>query len=95
MPKKKGKKKGAKGKKKAAKLKAAAEREEVLVKCKQFLKAYQAHCTTSDSSPSPKIVKACRESVEEEKSLFKVRGNPHPLRNGSGLTEDAGLDPGI
>ena len=79
MPKKKGKKKGGKGKKKAAKLKAAAEREEAMVKCKLFMKAYQTHCAASDSSPSPKILKACRESVEEDKSLCKVRVSWHSL----------------
>jgi hypothetical protein len=73
MPKKKKGMKGAKGKKKAAKLKAIAEREEAMVKCKYFLKTYQTHCAASDSSPSPKIVRGCRESIEEDISLAKVR----------------------
>lgn len=77
MPKKKGT--GGKGKKrKASRIKAAAEREEAMVKCKHFLKAYQTHCAASDSAPSPKIVSACRESVEEDKSLTKV-SNIHTL----------------
>lgn len=73
MPTKKGKGGPGKGKKrKASRAQAAAEREEVMVKCKRFLKAYQTNCAASDSTPSPKIVSACRECVEEDKSMTKV-----------------------
>lgn len=80
MPKKKGK--GGKGKRKASRQQAVEEREEAMVKCKRFLKAYQTHCAASDSIPSPKIVSACRESVEEDKSLTKV-SKVHTFSQGS------------
>lgn len=77
MPAKKKGTKGDKGKRKASRLKAAEERELAKGKCKLFLKAYQTHCAASDSSPSQKIVRACRESVEEDKSMSKVRTFTH------------------
>ena len=70
MPKKKGKKAKKGGKKKAA---VAAEKEEVKGKTKIFLKVYQTNCMMTDSIPIPRILKSCRECLEEGKPLTKVK----------------------
>lgn len=72
MPKKKGKKgKSKKGSKKKAAV--AAEKEEVKGKTKIFLRVYQTNCLMTDSVPIPRILKSCRECLEEGKPLTKVK----------------------
>lgn len=73
MPAKKKGKKGDKGKRKSSRLKALADMEVAKGKCKVFLKAYPTYCAASDSSPSPKIMRTCRESLEEDKLVTQVR----------------------
>ena len=77
MPAKKGKK-GGKGKgkgkkKKAAKLKAAVEKEEVKGKTKLFFRVYPTYCAAAGSIPAPRVVSACKECIEEDIPLNKVK----------------------
>ncbi len=72
MPaKKRGAKKGGK-KKKAARAKATEERDQAMLKMRRFLKAYPTHCAAADSTQSPGIMAACRESLDEEKIFTKA-----------------------
>lgn len=76
MPAKKGKKgkgKGKKGKKKAAKLKAAVEKEEVKGKTKLFYRVYPAYCAAAGSIPAPRVITACRDCIEDDIPLNKVK----------------------
>lgn len=74
MPKKgKGKKKGGSKKKGKKGAKAAAEKEEVRKKCSTFLKIYQQRCVATASTASQIICQACRECIENEKALLKVK----------------------
>ena len=69
MPGKKKKGKGG-GKKKGGKKKAAkgeADKNEELIKCRVFLKAYQRSCTLPGRICSPEVVKLLRESMKGEK----------------------------
>lgn len=71
------KKKGGAGKGKTKKkgvkaAKAAAEKEQMVRTCRNFLKVYQQRCTASGSTASPSICKECRECIESEKPLVKV-----------------------
>lgn len=75
MPGKKGKKggKGKKGKKKAAKAKAAAEKEEVKGKTKMFFRVYPTYCAAAGSIPAPRVISACRQCLEDDVPLNKVK----------------------
>lgn len=83
MPANKKKKKGgaAKGKAKGKKAaKAAAEREEVVRTCRNFLRVYQQRCAATNSTAAPRICRDCRECLENEKPLAKVN-RCHGIRN--------------
>ncbi len=59
----------AKGKKGAA---AAAEKEEMVRRCRNFLRIYQQGCTTTRSIAPARICRDCRAAIENEKPLAKV-----------------------
>ncbi len=73
MPAKKKKSGKGKGKKKAAKLKAAVEKEEVKGKTKIFFRVYPTYCAAAGSIPAPRVVSACRECIEDDIPLNKVK----------------------
>ena len=58
-----------KGKKSAA---AAAESEQMVRTCRNFLKVYQQRCAAANNTAWPRILRDCRECVENEKPLTKV-----------------------
>lgn len=73
MPPKKKKGGAAKGKAKGKKAaKAEAEREEVLRRCRNFLRVYQQRCIAANSTAAPRICRDFRKCLEDEKPLAKV-----------------------
>ncbi len=71
MPGKKKKARKTKGKSKK-KEKAEAETKDMLVTTRKFLKMYSLNCAASNSAQSARIIKSCKESMEEEKPFGKV-----------------------